>query len=368
MVPERTKQPLVLFIAYKDIREAVSGSGMRPKKMYRAFLDLGCEVKLLAGSQEKPSREQRRFEVEEVSRWLDAHRPDLCYVESPVYPILWDFDRALLKKVNALGIPLGYYYRDYYRRFPDLFPRRHSLTGRAKELWLDHLQRKTDELLKLCDIVYFPSRQAAALFSYRDSRLLPPAGEERGEGAETAGKTSIYVGGLTNHYGGEMLLRSFAMLNREKVEYPLILVCREREWAAMPPEYRNAPWLELHHASGDELIPLYHRANAGLIADRMPNAYNDLAHSVKLFEYMSYGLPVVYVKSAATHEFISQYDFGVGTDFDPESFAAGVREMFADRAAYAARRRSSYAALRTGNRWIDRAAQVVRELAEVRKP
>ena len=366
MMENREKQPLVLYITYVNADQTSSGSNMRPAKMYDAFLQAGCRVKLLSGCQEWRDRSARRTAVENVSRWLDSYRPDFCYVESPVYPILWDFDRKLLSKIHAMGIPLGYYYRDYHRRFPQLFPRRTSTMGRAKELWLDRMQNKTDKLLEKCDIVYFPSRQAAALFSYRDSRLLPPGGEEREPVPAPGGKTCIYVGGLTSHYGGETILRAFALLNREGDEYPLILVCRKAEWEKMPAEFRSAPWLELHHASGSELEPLYRRADAGLIADRLPNAYNDLAHSVKLFEYMSYGLPVVYVKSAATHEFVSRYAFGVGTDFSPESFAAGIREMFSDPETYARRRAASHGALMDGNRWVDRAQQVLRELSEVK--
>ena len=368
MAEERKKRPTVLFICFVDMGKNASGSGMRPEKMYRAFLTAGCQVKLLSGSQEKQYREERRANVAEISRWLDSHRPELCYVESPVYPILWPEDRALLQKIHALDIPLGYFYRDYYRRFPELFPRRSSLVGRVKELWLDHLQKKTNRLLRACDIVYFPSRQAAALFDYRKWSLLPPGGEEHSPAPAGEGRTCIYVGGLTNHYGGETLLRAFALLNREKTEYPLILVCRAGEWAAMPAEYRTAPWLELHHVSGAALEPLYRRAGAGLIADRLPNAYNDLAHSVKLFEYMSYGLPVVYVKSVATHEFVSRYSFGIGTEFSPESLADGVREMFADEHVYAQRRAAAREALLSGNRWIDRAEQVIRELTEVKTP
>ena len=359
---------LVLYITYVDFNHAVSGSAVRPEKMYRAFLEEGHEVKLLTGSQERRCREQRRAAVAEISAWLDTNRPDLCYIESPVQPILWSFDRRLIRKIHRKGIPIGYFYRDYYRKFPDLFPRRRDPAGRCKELWLNILQRRLDRLLRCADVVYFPSRQAMEMFSFPRMEMLPPAGERRENLSEPEGNTCIYVGGLTNHYGGEMLLRAFSILNEGTERFPLILVCREAEWRKMPSEYASKPWLEVRHASGEELIPLYARAAAGLIADRLPNRYNDLAHSVKLFEYMSEGLPVVYVHSAATDEFVRPLGFGIGTDFDPEKFAAGVRAMFADPAAYRARREAALRALREGNCWFHRVRQVIRDLTEGEHP
>ena len=145
---------LILYITYIDFGEGVSGSGVRPQKMLRAFEQEGHEVKLLSGGQGNLRTRKKRLEaLAETDKWLDSHRPDLCYIESPVQPILWGFDRKLIRKIHKLGIPLGYFYRDYYRKYPDLFPKRKDLAGRCKELWLDILQRRTDRLLRCADIV-----------------------------------------------------------------------------------------------------------------------------------------------------------------------------------------------------------------------
>ena len=354
---------LVLFISYVDFAAANSGSGMRPQKMYEAFLAEGHQVKLLSGQQGNFSgRKTRQRAVAETSAWLDSHRPDLCYIESPVYPILWEFDRQLIRKIRRMGVPIGYFYRDFYRKFPDQFPRRKDPVGRAKELYLDVMQRRTDRVLRCADIVYFPSAEAFSLFSFRDMRTLPPGGEDHLEGCRPEERRCVYVGGMVQHYGGEMMLRAFALLNAGEKRYPLTLVCRKNEWAQIPDALKNGDWLEVRHASGDELIPLLSKASAGLLIGNTENEYNNYTVSIKLFEYMGYGLPVVYVKNPPLTRIVGEADFGIGTEYTPESFADGVRALFERKEAYGRYRENARRALLENNLWVHRVRQVVREL------
>ena len=54
---------LILYITYVDMSGGSSGSGVRPQKMYRAFLDEGHEVKLLSGTQQRWDRDARTAAV-----------------------------------------------------------------------------------------------------------------------------------------------------------------------------------------------------------------------------------------------------------------------------------------------------------------
>ena len=42
---------LILYITYVDLEGGTSGSGVRPRKMYEAFLAEGHEIRLLSGAQ-----------------------------------------------------------------------------------------------------------------------------------------------------------------------------------------------------------------------------------------------------------------------------------------------------------------------------
>ena len=342
---------LILYITYVDLEGGTSGSGVRPRKMYDALLSEGHEVRLLSGAQGNlRTRGTRLQRVKETERWLDSHRPDLCYIESPVYPIMWAADRRLIARVHAMGVPVGYFYRDFYRRFPELYPGPADPVGKLKEKALDVLQDLTDRLLRKADIVYFPSMAAARLFSYADMRALPPAGEDRGETyPQSERNTCIYVGGLGGHYGGEILLR--------------VLVCRKQEWDAVAPELKKGTWLEVHHTSGSGLTPLYRRAELAVLPIEK-TAYTDLAVNVKFFEYLSYGLPVASTDVTAIAELVETNGVGCVSEASPEALSETIRSMLADPGAMERRRRAARSALLGSNLWVHRVRQIVRELSE----
>ena len=105
--------------------------------MLQAFREEGHELITLTGWQTAADRVEK---IRGVLREIRRSKPDLCYIESPTYPIMRHADRKLIRTIHRMGIPIGYFYRDFYRKFPDEFPRRRSLRGRAKEFALDILQ------------------------------------------------------------------------------------------------------------------------------------------------------------------------------------------------------------------------------------
>ena len=354
---------LILYITYIDFGEAASGSGVRPQRMYRAMLEEGHQVKLLCGNQgDLKDHRARAAAVKEISRWLDSNRPDICYIESPVYPILWHFDRQLIRKIHRLGIPMGYFYRDYYRKFPDLYPRRTDPKGRMKEAFLDLLQERTDKVLRNVDIMYFSCAGGGELFDYSCVRLLPPAGEPDRGWSKGGNHVSIYVGGMGGLYGGKNMLKAFAILNSGTERYPLILVTREKEWAAIPDDLKGGDWLEVHHTSGDGLPPLYHRASLGLIPVEK-TAYSDVAVNIKLFEYMSYGLPVACTNGKAVAELVEREQIGRVSADDPASMAENIRCMFSDAEAMARWAANARDAAENRHLWNHRVRQLTKELS-----
>lgn len=353
---------LILYITYVDMDGGTSGSNVRPQKMYRAFLDEGYEVKLLAGSQNRCDWPQRREAVREIMDWLDMNTPDLCYIESHVYPILLAEDRCLIRKLYRMGVPIGYFYRDFYKKFPKEFPRRKSPVSWCKDVLRDMLQVRTDRLLRQADIVYVPCEECRKIFpEYTDVRPLPPAAENRLEHRGHGENTSIYVGGVTGHYGGALMLEAFHRLNEEG-DYPLLLICRENEWERLESPFKTEPWLEVHHAFSEQLIPYYERAAIAL-AVYPGTEYDDHAISVKLYEYIGFGLPIVVSGSKSMERVVRESGFGKRAECTPEGIAEAVKDVFAHRDDYA--KKAEEALLRDGL-WIHRVRQVVRELSEKR--
>lgn len=351
----------VLYITYIDFSHADSGSGIRPARMYQAFLDEGHSVKLLSGSCGRGDGAARKKAVLEIMDWLKDHRPDFCYIESPTYPIMFQCDYDLIRKLHRMQVPIGYFYRDFYRKFPDLFPRRKGFVNTLKELYLDFLQYKTDRILRLANVVYYPSESCFQFFSYKRMKALPPAGFNWLPEHREPNHTIIYVGGISDSYSGAMLLDAIQELNRRDPSYRLILVCREAEWKTMEHPCKDAPWLEVHHVSGDELAPLYARASAAIIGKK-ENTYNALAISVKIFEYMSFGLPQVIFDNLESGKLIRTEKIGIPVEPTATAMADALEQLLNDEKLYAEYQANVRDALLNRHLWNHRVRQIVEDL------
>ena len=348
----------VLYISYVDENELSSGSGVRPAKMLKAFRDLGYDMIVLSGEQTSKQRVQR---IREVLGKIRERKPDLCYIESPTYPIMRHEDRRLIRTIHKMGIPMGYFYRDFYRRFPEEFPRRSTLSGRIKDFGLDVLQDLTDRCLKNCDIVYVPSREAAGILPYKDVRPLPPAGENHLPAMKPLNRTAIYVGGLAGAYNIQLILDAFALLDKQENRCELIVVCREKEWEQLSHPCKDADWLKVYHVSGKELGALYERASVALSA-KACTPYNEFAVSVKTFEYLSYGLPQIVNRAKAITELIESEGIGLSVEPTPQAFAQALISLFEDPERYRQLQGQLRRSLLERNLWTHRARTVVEDL------
>ncbi len=350
----------ILYICYVDLDEMSSGSLVRPVRMLNAFKDEGHNVTLLSGNQ--VNYRMRKKSVKDIKESLTKNKYDLCYIESPTYPIMLHTDRNLIKRIHMEDIPIGYFYRDFYRRFPEEFPRRTSFVGRIKEYGLDILQWLTDRCLNNCDIVYVPSDEARRVLKYKDTRALPPAGDNQlYDTIKIPNKTGIYVGGITGGYNGKLILDCFKKLYDMDKEYKLILVCRKNEWEQFEHPCKNSKWLEVHHVSGEELDYLYSVASFAICAKK-PIPYNDFAISVKVFEYMSHGLPQFVNRAKAISNLMEKEGIGIIVDGSVESFVDAIDDVMNDSVKYKALCNRIRISLTERNMWKHRVRQVVNDL------
>jgi len=353
----------ILYITYIDFGEFSSGSSVRPQMMYDAFQELGCEIKLLQTQQNK--RKARRQAVFEVSKWLDSNQPDLCYIESPSGPIFNSCDLKLIKKIRKIGIPSGYFYRDACFKFPRIFVSHGMSALKAKVIALLS-NRDLRFLKKNVDLVYFPTITMSDYFDFSSKSVLPPAciGNLADKSMQTNDRKSIYVGGLSKRYGTDTMLSAFDILNAHGVDYPLTIVCRKTEMPYIKEEYLKKPWLTIAHTTGkNNLKAKYAQANLGLYPIQK-NEYNDFALSVKVTEYMEFGLPIVAVNSTETAKFINQFSTGLVCEDNPQDFAAKVQTILADQQTYSTYAKHVVDAVNNGNRWVHRAQTVLDDLSK----
>ena len=352
----------LLFLTYIDARQAASGSSVRPAKMLQAFRDLGCEVHLVTG---RNNQLQTRFQaVRSTLRWLKDHNPDCCYVEPPSGPFFCILDHWLLFRLRMKKVPMAIFIRDAFWKVPETW----GVTG-VKSLIL-HLMSRFDWLVlnRTMSRLYFPSKSMARLFPTKlPVSELPPAGEAISfvESASDSAKplALIYVGAVAKRYGTDLLLDAFARLAQAGQPLILNLVCRQQEWDDLKMSGKDTPGLQIHHVSGAELAILYLSCDIALIPIRK-SRYMDFAVPVKLYEYLSYHLPMVVTDCLETARFVSENNLGVVTKSDAEDFAQGIMKLAADVSLRQAIKSQARCVLADGNLWVDRARQVIRDLTE----
>lgn len=315
----------ILYINYVDLDKVSSGSSVRPKKIYDAFNNLRYEVKMLSGLQNRMKE-----------RWKNAWRffkdirkeeYDLCYVESPSGPIFNFCDHLLLFYIAKVKkIPVGFFYRDAFWKFAQWYN-----LGRLKKTIIDLMHKFDWMILKItCTKIYFPSDTMAELFEFKNKDVLPPGGAVIDNNLASFNNymNCIYVGGVSERYGTEILLKAFDIVNSiYNREITLTLICREE--IDIIKKYKKHKWLKFHTGiSGEEnLKRFYENADLAIIPFKR-DIYMDFAIPIKMFEYMANRKPIIATNCIELSKFIDKNSIGIITEDNAESLAKGIIEFF----------------------------------------
>ncbi|TEU22665.1 MAG: glycosyltransferase [Anaerolineales bacterium] len=355
---------ILMHMPYPFPQELTSGSRVRPYNMYKAFLELGYEVELIAG--DVPTRKKQILDL--------IHRGNVddiafCYSEPRTLPVHPVWDHLLYCFLAKNRVPMGIFYRDAYWKLADWFSCRKVS---ARFPWLRY---RLDLLVfsKTATVIFFPSQTMADLFSLAPPKIpLPPGGQVMAREYYLRPvdeiKTVVYVGGINRRYGLEILLQALDLANK-KVALNLDLVCRQDEFMQERPIFANydgAEWLHVHHLTGKDLEQVYRRSAIAMIP-RPRNLYNDLAMPVKLFEYLSYGLPIVATNCTEMAKFISHNKVGLIAEDNAPSLADRILQLVEDKALYNQLKHNVRLTLENGNLWTDRARFVAEQLTALDK-
>lgn len=315
----------VIYINYVDFNNVSSGSSVRPKKMYEAFRSIGYEVTMLTGLQNK-------FKERWINTWrffkdIRNKEYDICYVESPSGPIFNFCDHLILFYINKVKkIPIGFFYRDAYWKFGQWYK-----LPKFKRIIINLMHRFDLFVLKrVCDKIYFPSKTMADLFNLKNKSVFPPGGTVLNEPVKQFNQYNncIYVGGVSERYGTEILLEAFRIANSKlEQQVTLTLICRSE--IDIMESYKQYDWLKVYTGiSGEEnLKSFYEKADMAVIPFKR-DVYMDFAIPIKLFEYMSNNIPIVSTDCIELSKFIKEYEIGIITKDNAESLADGIIEFY----------------------------------------
>lgn len=356
----------LLYITFIDFGKAISGSSVRPQKMYAAFGALGCDILLLEGQQNDRSR--RRKNVKAVLKKLKSFRPDICYIEPPSGPFFNSIDHELLRRLKKMHVPMGLFYRDMYWKFG--LQKGNGLISRIKASLVSCMQRRDwRRFSKTLNIIYFPTEEMAKILPCSCAvKALPPGCFEAAVRYPTNEvPTGIYVGGVAELYGTEKLLRAAEQVNAQHVKFRLKLVCRETEWNRFVEQNNFHPddrWLEVLHISGDDQLSDQYGKSDFALCPQQVTEYNHITISVKFMEYISYGKPIIVTACRPLKSYVEQYGIGIVAEDTTEDFARALERMAEDPVGRGEMAQRCLLA-RSQNLWIDRAQTVIKDLSAI---
>ncbi|MCR8850568.1 glycosyltransferase [Rossellomorea sp. SC111] len=320
-------------------RDLTSGSSVRPVKLLNSFKafgeEVGFEIIEIFGSSK--SRKER---TEYIYSQVDPEQIIYCYMENSTIPIWLSnknhipthplVDLKFLKYLKKQKIPLGLFYRDIYWKFDELY----KLSSPQRQIMQTLFKVELSMYKKYASIFYLPSLQMGKYLNLERKNVysLPPGGEDY---LSKVGKTyssplkAIYVGGIHPRYGVYEMLEALSIINEPKKKIELTFIIREAEkekYKEKLEKYQNQTWLSIKHASGSELEPYYLESHFGIVPIKK-DYYNDFAIAVKMFEYLSYGLPMIVSNCEAQSEIVEKANFGIIQTSTTEGFLKGFNEI-----------------------------------------
>ena len=290
-------------------------------------------------------------------KWLAGGGPrrvGAVYVESATTTAM-PYDLAFLLLMRLLRFPVGVYFRDAYQLYRHMYPRRRL------RVFSDWAWRLTKPMLaRIATVRYAQSMGLANVLGLRSPQMLPP-GTDPGSPYLGAGSEQLvaYVGSGGWADGFDMLVEAMALVRIQCPDARLLAVgtgLSAARQAGLP------GYVELRRAGRNELVDLIRDARVCVIP-RPKTEYTDFVLPIKLWDYLSYGKPIVATAVNETERLLDGAGAGIVTPDTPEGLAGGIVRMLEDHglaARYAAAARAYATA--PENTWDARARTVLESL------
>ncbi|MEO6578469.1 MAG: glycosyltransferase [Candidatus Limnocylindria bacterium] len=281
---------------------------------------------------------------------------DAIYVESSTF-LPAEVDLAFLGLARALGIPVLTYIRDAYQ----LFPEYDSGGGVRRAIGRAAFRPSFGALAAVSSQLAFPSRGLAeVLTGDADGGILIPPGSPPPINIrrDPRAKALLFVGnGTLEAQGAGRLIEAVAQARANGADVELAIVSRPGE----EPPSRHPDWLMVTNGEGPEIRGLL----PGVIASVIPRPrgrYNDLAVPVKLYDYLSYGRPLLVTDCLEQARVVRQAEAGIVVGDGPDEIGEGIRLLAQSDAATLDRWADHATRAATESSWHQRATSVLTAL------
>ena len=303
----------------------------------------------------RPERRPRlwRYALGGRLRGLDG-----IYVESSTF-LPAELDIAFLALARSLGIPVLTYVRDAYQLFDDYG----SPTTIRARIGRGAFRPAIRALGAVSSRMAFPTEGLARAVlgdGAAGAPLLPPGSPAPLDVPRRPGADRLLVVGDARlaAQGADRLLAAVGVARERGAAVQLVVVARPGQ---EPPE-PHPEWLRLERAQGDEIAELLPDVLATVIP-RPRGAYNDLALPIKLFDYLSYGRPILVTDCLEQARVVREADAGVVTEDTVDALAAAISRIAAAAPGELDRWSANACAAARRASWAERASRVLGSMA-----
>lgn len=299
----------------------------------------------------------------EVKQILKKEDIGYVYIEAMASDLTL-LDRLLLDHLRKKGALLFPFIRDLYWRFPGTLEPRESnskivtLKKIARGKLRLYGERELNYYLKNATALLFPSLLAADTIDFPEKYALPPAGDASRclKPEIPKNKNITFVGGISPKMGIDILMKAMAIVVKECPEAHCTIVGHGNE--EIINRWKSEKYvIFLTDKTYKDMPQILSDTYAVVIpCPRIP--HNDFAMPLKLFDYMSFGRPIIATNCTAMANFIKENDIGVITDDNPESLAKGIIELLSNRDSAIKYGRNAFSAVKNKHSWKHRARQL----------
>lgn len=347
------------------------GSAVRPFQILNALKACGYIVEEVIGY-----GNERKKKIKNIKKSIMAgEKYDFLYSESltmptllsekdhlPKFPVL---DFSFFKFCKKNGINIGLFYRDIHWKFP-LY--RESVKSWIPFVTLPFYKYDLMQYKRLVDILYVPSKPFMQYIEYGTNwKTLPSGGQYNiidscKRTIENSEKLNLfYVGGIVGLNDVSKLMTFVKDLD----QLELTVCCPIEEWEKNKSKFN--PCLgentTIIHERGEGLKKYYEKADIACLY--FPNNdYRDMAMPVKLFEYISYGKPIICNSKTAAAEYIDENQLGWIVDYDDDSLKKLLIRLSSEKNEIM-EKMANVKKIAIKNTWKARAEEIINDLNDI---
>ncbi len=360
MTAAADKKQIIFHIPVPLKENPDSASSLRPVKMIEAFKELGYSVDVVSGDVKSRKKDIKNIQ-EKIKKGTTY---DFCYSESSTIPTaltqkgrflprpFLDFNFfSFLRKRN---IPIGLFYRDVRWMFPE-----NDRSGGFLKRLAAKIFYKYDlfQYRRLIDVLFLPSEKMMKYvpLDLDDRKIiaLPPGCDLKSSREKDITDKIIkviYAGGIRPPFYD---ISSLFEIVKENEDIKLTLVCRKNEYDELKDYYKieTIDRISVKHISGKDLHTELINSDVFAIIWK-PIEYLSFAMPYKMFEAISFDLPIITIKGTSTSDFVEKYGIGWVLEEGLDDFSIdNVRSEFKEKI-------KNIASIKEKHTWKSRALSV----------